>query len=77
MIYEIPEHNHLDLRVKWSLDGCETLEAAASALRTYADELDKLHVQGWHFEDVVDDGCASIVHDDPLVVCSSHDDARG
>jgi hypothetical protein len=43
------------IRAKWTMDGAETLSQAASALRLFADELEKAERDGWQLDQPIAD----------------------
>jgi hypothetical protein len=49
------------IRAKWTMDGAGTLLEAAAKLRAFADELDKMHKEGWTLEDSVEDDYGTVI----------------
>ena len=43
------------IRAKWVMDGASTLPEAAAQLREYADQLDRLHGEGFRLRGKIDD----------------------
>lgn len=44
------------IAVKWLLDGCETLSAAADALQEIAADFRKKEAEGWQLSEQINDG---------------------
>jgi len=49
------------IRAKWTMDEAETLAKAAAKLRAFADELDRLHKEGWTLEEPVTDDYGTLI----------------
>ncbi len=49
------------IRAKWLMDGAVTLPEAATRLREFADELDRLHSAGWELRQPVEDDYGYLV----------------
>jgi hypothetical protein len=49
------------IRAKWVMDGAGTLPDAAAKLREFADQLDRMHGEGWTLEQPVNDDYGLLV----------------
>ena len=49
------------IRAKWTMDGANTLPEAAAKLREFADDLDKMHQEGWTLEAPVEDDYGTLI----------------
>ena len=49
------------IRAKWVMDEATTLAEAAGKLRAFADELDRMHAEGWRLEGPVADDWGFLV----------------
>ena len=43
------------IRAKWTMDEAETLLEAAEKLRVYANDLEKMHNEGWRLREPIAD----------------------
>jgi hypothetical protein len=49
------------IRAKWTMDGATTLPEAAAKLRAFADELDRMHAEGYRLERPVEDDYGDVL----------------
>ena len=49
------------IRAKWVMDEATTLAEAAGRLRAFADELDRMHAEGWRLEGPIMDDWGFLV----------------
>jgi hypothetical protein len=49
------------IRAKWIMDDAATLPEAAAKVRAFADELDRMHAEGWRLEQPVQDDYGFVV----------------
>jgi hypothetical protein len=55
------QYTYETIRAKWTMDGATTLPEAAAKLRAFADELDKMHQEGWALEAEVADDYGTLI----------------
>ena len=49
------------IRAKWIMDEATTLPEAAAKVRAFADELDRMHAEGWRLEQPIYDDYGFLV----------------
>lgn len=60
-----PEDNMEIIRAKWKMDDAATLPEAAAKIRAFADELDKLHRDGYRLEQPIADDYGFLIPPEP------------